>query len=77
MQYALLVYENEAAVEKAPAAAKDAIMKAFDGFTASILKTGKFRRGEAFQPSATATTVRLSGERIAAGTHTATGPSPF
>ncbi|MGA7121395.1 MAG: YciI family protein [Polyangiaceae bacterium] len=66
MQYALLIYGNEAAAEEAPAAAKEAMMKEFDVFTASILKAGKFRGGEAFQPTATATTVRLSKERVIA-----------
>jgi hypothetical protein len=66
MQYALLIYANEAAAESAPAGAKEAIMKGFDAFTASILKAGKFRGGEAFQPTATATTVRLRDQRAAA-----------
>jgi hypothetical protein len=38
MQYALLISGDESAAEKAPAEAKDAIMKGFDAFTASILK---------------------------------------
>ncbi len=66
MQYALLIYGNEAAAETTPAATKDEIMKAFDAFTASILRAGKFRGGEAFQPTTTATTVRLSKERVSA-----------
>ena len=66
MQYALLIYGNEAAAEKAPVAAKEAIMKDFDAFTASILKAGKFRGGEASQPTATATTLRRSDDRIGA-----------
>jgi len=66
MQYALLIYGNEATAEKAPPAAKDAMMKNFDAFTASILKAGKFRGGEAFQPTANATTMRLRDERVAA-----------
>jgi hypothetical protein len=66
MQYALLIYGNEAAAENAPAATSDAIMRDFDAFTASILKAGKFRGGQAFQPTATATTVRMTDERAAA-----------
>ena len=64
MQYALLVYGNETASEKAPPAARDAITKDFDAFTAAILKAGKYRGGEALQRTRTATTVRTREGRV-------------
>jgi hypothetical protein len=67
MQYALLIYGDEIAAEKAPPAAKEAIMRDFAAFTASILTAGKYRGGEAFRPTATATTLRLNEGRVSIG----------
>jgi uncharacterized protein YndB with AHSA1/START domain len=64
MQYALLIYGNEADAEKAPPAAREAILRDFDAFTVSILKAGKLRGGEALQPTPTATSVRFKDGRL-------------
>ena len=64
MQYALLVYGNETAFEKAPPDAREAIMKDFGAFAVATQKTGKCRGGEAFQPTRTATTVRAQEGRV-------------
>jgi hypothetical protein len=64
MQYLLMIYRNEAASANAPAAARDAITKEFECFTAEIVKSGSYRSGEALQPTSTATTVRMDGARL-------------
>jgi hypothetical protein len=59
MQYMLLIYDNEAAMKNAPAGGQDAMMKAYSEFTEGIVKSGNFKAGDALQPTATATTVRV------------------
>jgi hypothetical protein len=60
MQYLLLIYRNEAA---AMAARSDAnaskMMDEYRTFTQSIIQGGQFKAGDALQPTATATTVRV------------------
>lgn len=63
MQYALLIYENEAGMESATAADQAAMFAAYGEFTAGIVKSGNMRGGEALQPSTTATTVRVRDGR--------------
>jgi hypothetical protein len=48
MQYAPLIYGDEAAAEQALPAAKAAITTDFDSFTASIAAAGKYCGGEEF-----------------------------
>jgi hypothetical protein len=59
MQYLLLIYDDESKSKSATQADQAAMMKEYGEFTASIVKTGNMKGGEALQPSSTATTVRL------------------
>jgi hypothetical protein len=59
MQYLLLIYDNERNMDAATQADKDATMKAYGDFTASIVKSGNFKAGDALQRTTTATTVRV------------------
>jgi hypothetical protein len=59
MQYMLLIYGNEAAMKSATPADRDAMFKAYAEYTQSIIKTGNMKAGDALQPTATATTVRV------------------
>ena len=59
MQYMLLIYGNEAAMKSATPAEFDAMVKAYAEYTQSIIKSGNMKAGDALQPTATATTVRV------------------
>jgi hypothetical protein len=59
MQYLLLIYTNEAAMKNATQADKNAMFKDYAEYTASIVKSGHMRAGDALQPSSAATTVRV------------------
>lgn len=59
MQYMLLIYENEAEMQKRSAAEIDTIIKEYGSFTDSIVKSGQFRAGDPLESSATATVVRV------------------
>jgi hypothetical protein len=58
MQYLLLIYDDESRKHANPADTS-AMMKEYGEFTASIVKSGNFKGGDALQPTATATTVRV------------------
>jgi hypothetical protein len=58
MQYLLLIYGNETGMKSASEADRNAMFKAYGEFTASIIKSGHMRAGDALQPTSTATTVR-------------------
>jgi hypothetical protein len=59
MQYMLLIYGNEAAMKTATQADRDAMFRSYHEYTQSIIKTGNMKAGDALQPTATATTVRV------------------
>jgi hypothetical protein len=59
MQYLLLIYDNEAKMKSATPADTNAMMAEYGAFTASIVKSGNMKAGDALQPSSTATTVRV------------------
>ena len=59
MQYMLLIYGNEAAMKSANPADRDAMIEAYREYTQSIIKSGNMKAGDALQPTATATTVRV------------------
>ncbi len=59
MQYMLLIYENENGWRSLPAEEQKKMMGEYMAFTRSIKESGHFRSGDALQPTATATTVRL------------------
>jgi len=58
MQYALLIYNDES-VMKSGGPERDAMFKAYGEFTQSIVASGHMKGGEALQPTATATTLRV------------------
>jgi hypothetical protein len=59
MQYLLLIYADESKMKSATQADQNAMFKEYGEFTASIVKSGNMRAGDALQPSSTATTVRV------------------
>ena len=59
MQYMLLIYGNEAAMKNTSPADRDAMFRAYGAFTDRIIKSGNMKAGDALQPTATATTVRV------------------
>jgi hypothetical protein len=59
MQYMLLIYDNEANMKSATQGDMANMMKEYREFTESILKSGHMKAGDALQPTATATTVRV------------------
>ena len=65
MRYLLAIYENEKAWESMPQAEANAVMGEYFAFTEGIKKAGNYVAGEALQPVATATTVRIKdGKRL-------------
>src|SRR5579871_3712651 len=59
MQYLLLIYQNEAEVEKMAEAQMKQMHADYMAFTQSIVQSGHFKGGDALQRSSTATTVRV------------------
>ena len=65
MQYVLLIYDTEP-TEEVPADQMSAELAGYDAFTQHLRDHGAMLGGEALQPTATATTVRvLDGRTIA------------
>ncbi len=59
MQYLLLIYESEAEAQAMAPAAYGEMMAGYGGFTRDLVASGKFKAGDALQPTSTATTVRV------------------
>ena len=59
MHYLLLIYQNEAEVEKMDAAYVKTMHADYMAFTQSIVQAGHFKAGDALQKTSTATTVRV------------------
>jgi hypothetical protein len=57
MQYLLLIYQNENG--QMAEGDQKAMFKEYSDFTASIVKSGHMRAGDALEPTSTATTVRV------------------
>ena len=65
MKYMLLIYDNEKNWQGASKAAQGEMMTEYRKFTNEIKESGNFLGGEALQPIATATTVRVrEGKRL-------------
>ena len=64
MRYLCLIYENEKAWESLPPSDMEPIMNEYFTFTGDIQKNGKYVAGEALQPTATATTVRVRNGKV-------------
>ena len=61
MQYMLLIYTNEAEASGVPPEDRKKMFGEYGEFTKSIVASGHFKAGDALQPVATATTVRVRG----------------
>ena len=59
MEYMLLIYENEAEAAARPDADKSKMYADYGVYTKSLVDAGVMRSGNALQPIATATTVRV------------------
>jgi hypothetical protein len=64
MRYLCLIYENEKAWETVPPAESEAIMNEYFQFTDDIREKGKYVVGEALQPTASSTTVRVRHGKV-------------
>jgi hypothetical protein len=64
MKYLCLIYENEKNWETMAPAESEAIMNEYFSFTGNIQQNGKYVAGEALQPTATATTVRVRNGKV-------------
>lgn len=70
MKYLCLIYDEEKQLGSMSKSESDAFMGEYFTFTEDIRKTGHYVAGEALQPIATATTVRVRGGK----TTTTDGP---
>jgi hypothetical protein len=65
MQYLLLICEDPTRAEAMSAAEREGLVAAYRTFTDRIVQSGNFRAGDALEPVATATTIRLrAGKRL-------------
>ncbi len=60
MQYILLIYGNEAGMQKASKAEAEQMHAAYGAYTEALKKAGVIVGGDRLQPSSTATTVRVA-----------------
>jgi len=59
MQYLLLIYSNEAEMDKIRQEDAAAMMAAYGTFTQGIVQSGNYKGGERLRPASAATTVRI------------------
>jgi hypothetical protein len=59
MEYALLIYENEAAAKNRSKAEQDKSFQGYMAFSESVRKSGHMKGGQPLESVATATTVRV------------------
>lgn len=59
MQYLLLIYGDEKAMNDTSKEAMDAMMGEYNAYTKDIQKSGVMRAGDALHPTSSATTVRV------------------
>lgn len=64
MRYLCLIYDEEKKLEGMSEADSQAFMGEYFAFTEDVRKSGHFQAGEALQPVATATTVRVRNGKI-------------
>ena len=65
MQYMLLIYDEETKWTDMSEAERGKMMAEYGEFTQGIVKTGQFKAGDALEPTAKATTVRVrNGKRL-------------
>jgi hypothetical protein len=61
MQYILMIYGNEAAMQSASQEAVEQMHAAYGAYTGALQEAGVIRGGERLRPSSAASTVRVSG----------------
>ena len=66
MRYLCLIYDNEKSWEAMPKDRADSMMGEYFTFTDGIKKSGHYIGGEALQPTASATTVRMRNGKLSA-----------
>lgn len=59
MQYLLLIYRNEAELNKMTPGDRQNLSAEYGVYTQSIVQSGHFKAGDGLQPTTTATTVRV------------------
>jgi hypothetical protein len=64
MKYLCLIYDNEQQIGRLSKSESDAFMGEYFAFTDAIKKSGHYLGGEALQPVATATTIRIRNGRM-------------
>lgn len=64
MQYAMLIYHNEAANMQMNEQEQGVLMAGYNAFTAEVQQSGAMRSGEALMPTTNATTVRVRQGKI-------------
>lgn len=64
MKYLCLIYEDEKKYRTMPKSEADAFTTEYFAFTDNIQKSGHYVAGEALQPVATATTVRIRNGKV-------------
>jgi hypothetical protein len=60
MQYLLLIYGNESAMQSAPADAITKMSAAYSAYSDAMVKAGVIQGGNRLKPTATASTVRVA-----------------
>lgn len=64
MRYACLIYDNETEMNAVMQKDGDKVMGEYFAFTEDIQKSGHYHAGEALQPVATATTLRIRNGKL-------------
>ena len=64
MKYLCLIYDDESKWATMPKEQADALMGEYFAFTDGIRQSGQYVAGEALQPTATATTVRVRNGKV-------------
>ena len=64
MRYVCVIYDDEKLLENMPKAETDAFMGEYFAFSDDLTKSGKYIAGEALQPVATATSLRMRNGKL-------------
>jgi len=64
MKYLLMIYDDEKLWDAMPPAESEAFLGEYFAFTDGVRASGHYRAGEALQPVATATTVRIRDGKL-------------
>ncbi len=64
MEYLLLIYEDETVAQNMTEEEQQALFVEYGTFTENIVKSGKYKGGEALKPVSTATSVRVRDGKV-------------